>query len=187
MDKMERSMDAESFREALRQQQEALASRLTMGKRSHTASNDLDNSIAGLSVIELDSASETLVRKRLSQTTSHLPLTRFVLGSEFVREFRQFCETHHFNGHRAHWFDAWYFADFVKSRVGNFERLPWLSDCLKLEQSQIGLELYHPHVSIRRLRYQVHMWQYDRDPSPIEKACLLWAWRVGRWRGIRIR
>ena len=186
MDKWKNSLDANSSREALRQQQEALASRLTMGKRSHAASNDLDKSIACFSESELDSAAETLVRKRLSQTTSHLPMTRFVLGSEFVREFRQFCETHHFNGHRAHWFDAWFFAEYLKKRLSDLDRKPWLADCVKLEQSQVGLELYNPRVSVQRLNYHVHRWQYDRDPSPTKKGCLVWAWRLGRWRGIRI-
>jgi hypothetical protein len=186
MDELKNSLDANSSREALRQQQEALASRLTAGNRSHAASNDLDKSIACFSESELDSAAETLVRKRLSQTSSHLAMTRYVLSSEFVREFRQFCETHHFNGHRAHWFDAWYFAESLKKSLINPERKPWLADCLRLEQSLVGLELYNPRVSVRRLNYQVHLWQYDRDPSPTKKACLVWAWRLGRWRGIRI-
>lgn len=187
MDTFERDLNAESSREALRKQQEALASRLTMGNRGGAASNSLDESIAGLSMSELESASETLVRKRLSQTSSHLSMTRYVLGNQFVREFRLFCESHHFNGQRAHWFDAWFFAEYLKDRQHQFDRRPWVPDCLRLEQAKVGLELYNPRVSVQRLNYKVHMWQYDREPSPEMKASLMWAWRIGRWRGIRIR
>ncbi|MFN9984141.1 MAG: hypothetical protein ACK52S_01195 [Pirellula sp.] len=187
MDELKRSRDTDISREALRKQQEALASRLTMGNRGNNALNTSDESIVGLAKSELDSASETLIRKRLSQTSSHLPMTRYVMGHDFIREFRGFSETHHFNGYRAHWFDAWYFAEHLKARIASVEKVPWLRDCVKLEQSQIGLELYNPHVSVQRLRYQVHTWQFDRDPSPREKVGLMWVWRFGRFRGLRIR
>jgi len=187
MDTFENDLNVESSREALRKQQEALASRLTMGSRGGAASNAFDESIAGLSIGELESASETLVRKRLSQTSSHLPMTRHVLGNQFVREFRLFCESRHFNGQRAHWFDAWFFVEYLKDRLRKLDKRPWLADCLRLEQAQVGLELYNPRFSIQRLKYRVHLWQYDREPSPAMKASLMWAWRIGRWRGIRIR
>ncbi|MBM3966180.1 MAG: hypothetical protein FJ308_14120 [Planctomycetes bacterium] len=181
-----RSSDMESSREALRKRQEALALRLTTGNRSDVASKNMNESIAGLSRGELESAAETLIRKRVSQTSSHLPMTRHLLGDEFLREFRLFGASHHFNGYRAHWFDAWFFAEYLKRQSGSNERVPWLVDCLKLEQMQIGLELYQPRFSMQRLKYQVHLWRYDRDPSPRKKACLLWSWRIGRWRGIRM-
>lgn len=186
MDDCNSSSESESSREGLRKRQEALAIRLTKGNRSDVASKNMCESMAGLSPRELEAAAETLIRKRVSQTSSHLPLTRYVLGDEFLREFRLFGASQHFNGHRAHWFDAWFFAEHLKRRSSNNATVPWLVDCLKLDQIQIGLELYDPRVFVQRLKYQVHMWHYDRDPTPRKKACLLWSWRIGRWRGIRI-
>ena len=86
--------------------QAALAKRLVFWNRS------LESDSAELDSAELDRASETLLRKRISQTRSLLPESTKLLGREYRREFREYAKSHHFDGHRAILFDAIHFADW---------------------------------------------------------------------------
>jgi len=130
--------------------QAALAKRLVFSNRS-LESDSAELARAELDSAELDRASETLLRKRISQTRSLLPESTKHLGREYRREFREYAQSHHFDGHRAILLDAIHFADWKLYRLAREQESKpdshKLRDALRWEQ-----ELCRARLSRFRLR-----------------------------------
>jgi len=76
-------------------------------------------------------AAETLIRKRISQTKSLLPLSSEILGSDFATHFRQFASNYHFNGPQAILLDGLHFSDWLLRNAQNLS--PACQDALRWE------------------------------------------------------
>lgn len=80
---------------------------------------------------EFRRAAETLIRKRISQAKSLLPLSSEILGSAFASQFRVFANNHHFNGPQAILLDGLYFSDWLLRNARNLS--PACQDALRWE------------------------------------------------------
>lgn len=80
---------------------------------------------------EFRRAAETLIRKRISQTKSLLPLSSEILGSAFATHFRQFATNHHFNGPQAILLDGLHFSNWLLQNPQNLS--PACQDALRWE------------------------------------------------------
>jgi len=80
---------------------------------------------------EFRRAAETLIRNRLSQTKSLLPLSSEILGSAFASQFRVFANNHHLNGPQAILLDGLYFSDWLLRNARNLS--PACQDALRWE------------------------------------------------------
>ncbi|MFM8263906.1 MAG: hypothetical protein ACKN9S_16630 [Pirellula sp.] len=135
------SSESEQRRE-LEQLQVALATRLVHPEQSSECF-DFDPK-------ELDRATETLIRKRLSQTRSLLSESVKCIGKDYRRLFREYSRTHHFDGHRAILLDAVHFADWMLARVNNqtdpdakklVDSLRWEQELCRLRLSRFRVRL----------------------------------------------
>lgn len=153
--------------------QSALAKRLVFWNRSlESDSAELDS--AELDSAELDRASETLLRKRISQTRSLLPESTKLLGREYRREFREYAKSHHFDGHRAILLDAIHFADWKLYRLaGEQESKPdshKLRDALRWEQELCRVRLSRFRLRLMRIGSEVR-WVFRCG-----KTMRIWSW-----------
>lgn len=153
--------------------QAALAKRLVFSNRS-LDSDSTELARAELDSAELDRASETLLRKRISQTRSLLPESTKHLGREYRREFREYAQSHHFDGHRAILLDAIHFADWKLYRLAREQESKpdshKLRDALRWEQ-----ELCRARLSRFRLRL-IRIGSEVRWVFRCGKTMRIWSW-----------
>lgn len=170
--------------ERLRKQQIALARALT---QPSTSSPIQETSLSHLDLEEVARSAETLIRKRLSQTSSALRGTSMLLRDEFAKEFREFASTHFFNGTDAIWRDAIEFSRWLARRR---KEPAWLSDLLRWEHERCCWESQRLYFSLFRLRYRVAEWidgrsDNSRDAPPVLSNQWIFIWRFGHRGGIR--
>jgi hypothetical protein len=153
--------------------QAALAKRLVFSNRS-LDSDSAELARAELARAELDRASETLLRKRISQTRSLLPESTKHLGREYRREFREYAQSHHFDGHRAILLDAIHFADWkLYSLAREQESKPdshKLRDALRWEQELCRARLSRFRLRLMRIGSEVR-WVFRCG-----KTMRIWSW-----------
>lgn len=179
--------------EALARLQRALASRLVGQQRDIGCS--LEESLAELDSQEIERSAQTLVRKRLSQTSALLPLTKRLLRSQFDKDFVLYAQTIHFNGREAAFSDGAAFSEWLRARwayASNADphRLAQLEECCRFEGGWCAW---------RAARWVLLRDRFEWDWSvPLEagievdfaaiprKPMRRWLWRFGPWRGMRL-
>lgn len=153
--------------------QAALAKRLVFSNRS-LDSDSTELARAELDSAELDRASETLLRKRISQTRSLLPESTKHLGREYRREFREYAQSHHFDGHRAILLDAIHFADWKLYRLAREQESKpdshKLRDALRWEQELCRMRLSRFRLRLMKIGSEVR-WVFRCG-----KTMWIWSW-----------
>lgn len=153
--------------------QAALAKRLVFSNRS-LDSDSAELARAELDSAELDRASETLLRKRISQTRSLLPESTKHLGREYRGEFREYAQSHHFDGHRAILLDAIHFADWKLYRLAREQESKpdshKLRDALRWEQELCRARLSRFRLRLMRIGSEVR-WVFRCG-----KTMRIWSW-----------
>lgn len=153
--------------------QAALAKRLVFSNRS-LDSDSTELARAELDSAELDRASETLLRKRISQTRSLLPESTKHLGREYRREFREYAQSHHFDGHRAILLDAIHFADWKLYRLAREQESKpdshKLRDALRWEQELCRARLSRFRLRLMRIGSEIR-WVFRCG-----KTMRIWSW-----------
>ena len=153
--------------------QAALAKRLVFSNRS-LDSDSAELARAEVDSAELDRASETLLRKRISQTRSLLPESTKHLGREYRGEFREYAQCHHFDGHRAILLDAIHFADWKLYRLAKEQESKpdsnKLRDALRWEQELCRVRLSRFRLRIMRIGSEVR-WVFRCG-----KTLRIWSW-----------
>jgi hypothetical protein len=153
--------------------QAALAKRLVFSNRS-LDSDSTELARAELDSAELDRASETLLRKRISQTRSLLPESTKHLGREYRREFREYAQSHHFDGHRAILLDAIHFADWKLYRLAREQESKpdshKLRDALRWEQELCRARLSRFRLRLMKIGSEVR-WVFRCG-----KTMWIWSW-----------
>lgn len=153
--------------------QAALAKRLVFSNRS-LDSDSTELARAELDSAELDRASETLLRKRISQTRSLLPESTKHLGREYRREFREYAQSHHFDGHRAILLDAIHFADWKLYRLAKEQESKpdshKLRDALRWEQELCRVRLSRFRLRLMRIGSEIR-WVFRCG-----KTMWIWSW-----------
>lgn len=153
--------------------QAALAKRLVIWNRS-LDSDSAELARAELDSAELDRASETLLRKRISQTRSLLPESTKHLGREYRREFREYAQSHHFDGHRAILLDAIHFADWKLYRLAREQESKpdhhKLRDALRWERELCRMRLSRFRLRLMRVGSEVR-WVFRCG-----KTMRIWSW-----------
>lgn len=153
--------------------QAALAKRLVFSNRS-LYSDSTELARAELDSAELDRASETLLRKRISQTRSLLPESTKHLGREYRREFREYAKSHHFDGHRAILLDAIHFADWKLYRLAREQESKpdshKLRDALRWEQELCRMRLSRFRLRLMKIGSEVR-WVFRCG-----KTMWIWSW-----------
>lgn len=153
--------------------QAALAKRLVFSNRS-LDSDSTELARAELDSAELDRASETLLRKRISQTRSLLPESTKHLGREYRREFREYAQSHHFDGHRAILLDAIHFADWKLYRLAREQESKpdshKLRDALRWEQELCRVRLSRFRLRLMKIGSEVR-WVFR-----CWKIMRIWSW-----------
>ena len=153
--------------------QAALAKRLVFSNRS-LDSDSTELARAELDSAELDRASETLLRKRISQTRSLLPESTKHLGREYRREFREYAQSHHFDGHRAILLDAIHFADWKLYRLAREQESKpdshKLRDALRWEQELCRARLSRFRLRLMKIGSEVR-WVFRCG-----KIIRIWSW-----------
>ena len=153
--------------------QAALAKRLVFSNRS-LDSDSTELARAELDSAELDRASETLLRKRISQTRSLLPESTKHLGREYRGEFREYAQSHHFDGHRAILLDAIHFADWKLYRLAREQESKpdshKLRDALRWEQELCRVRLSRFRLRLIRIGSEVR-WVFRCG-----KIMRIWSW-----------
>jgi hypothetical protein len=151
--------------------QAALAKRLVFSNRSLDSA---ELARAEVDTAELDRASETLLRKRISQTRSLLPESTKHIGREYRREFREYAKSHHFDGHRAILLDAIHFADWKLYRLAKEQESKpdshKLRDALRWEQELCRVRLSRFRLRIMRIGSEVR-WVFRCG-----KTLRIWSW-----------
>ena len=151
--------------------QAALAKRLVFSNRSLESA---ELARAELDSAELDRASETLLRKRISQTRSLLPESTKHLGREYRGEFREYAKSHHFDGHRAILLDAIHFADWKLYRLAKEQESKpdsqKLRDALRWEQELCRARLSRFRLRLMRIGSEVR-WVFRCG-----KTMRIWSW-----------
>lgn len=153
--------------------QAALAKRLVFSNRS-LDSDSAELARAELDSAELDRASETLLRKRISQTRSLLPESTKHLGREYRGEFREYAQSHHFDGHRAILLDAIHFADWKLYRLAREQESKpdshKLRDALRWEQELCRARLSRFRLRLMKIGSEVR-WVFRCG-----KTMWIWSW-----------
>ena len=153
--------------------QAALAKRLVFSNRS-LESDSAELARAEVDSAELDRASETLLRKRISQTRSLLPESTKHLGREYRREFREYAQSHHFDGHRAILLDAIHFADWKLYRLAREQESKpdshKLRDALRWEQELCRARLSRFRLRLMRIGSEIR-WVFRCG-----KTMWIWSW-----------
>jgi len=153
--------------------QAALAKRLVFSNRS-LDSDSAELARAEVDSAELDRASETLLRKRISQTRSLLPESTKHLGREYRGEFREYAQSHHFDGHRAILLDAIHFADWKLYRLAREQESKpdshKLRDALRWEQELCRVRLSRFRLRLIRIGSEVR-WVFRCG-----KTMRIWSW-----------
>ena len=153
--------------------QAALAKRLVFSNRS-LDSDSAELARAEVDSAELDRASETLLRKRISQTRSLLPESTKHLGREYRREFREYAQSHHFDGHRAILLDAIHFADWKLYRLAREQESKpdshKLRDALRWEQELCRARLSRFRLRLMKIGSEVR-WVFRCG-----KTMRIWSW-----------
>ena len=153
--------------------QTALAKRLVFSNRS-LESDSAELARAELDSAELDRASETLLRKRISQTRSLLPESTKHIGREYRREFREYAKNHHFDGHRAILLDAIHFADWKLYRLAREQESKpdshKLRDALRWEQELCRARLSRFRLRLMKIGSEVR-WVFRCG-----KTMWIWSW-----------
>ena len=153
--------------------QAALAKRLVFSNRS-LESDSAELARAELDSAELDRASETLLRKRISQTRSLLPESTKHLGREYRGEFREYAQSHHFDGHRAILLDAIHFADWKLYRLAREQESKpdshKLRDALRWEQELCRARLSRFRLRLMKIGSEVR-WVFRCG-----KIMRIWSW-----------
>jgi hypothetical protein len=151
--------------------QAALAKRLVFSNRSLESA---ELARAELDLAELDRASETLLRKRISQTRSLLPESTKHLGREYRGEFREYAKSHHFDGHRAILLDAIHFADWKLYRLAKEQESKpdshKLRDALRWEQELCRVRLSRFRLRLMRIGSEIR-WVFRCG-----KTMWIWSW-----------
>lgn len=153
--------------------QAALAKRLVFSNRS-LDSDSAELARAEVDSAELDRASETLLRKRISQTRSLLPESTKHLGREYRGEFREYAQSHHFDGHRAILLDAIHFADWKLYRLAREQESKpdshKLRDALRWEQELCRMRLSRFRLRLMKIGSEVR-WVFRCG-----KTMWIWSW-----------
>lgn len=153
--------------------QAALAKRLVFSNRS-LDSDSAELARAEVDSAELDRASETLLRKRISQTRSLLPESTKHLGREYRGEFREYAQSHHFDGHRAILLDAIHFADWKLYRLAREQESKpdshKLRDALRWEQELCRARLSRFRLRLMKIGSEVR-WVFRCG-----KTMRIWSW-----------
>jgi hypothetical protein len=151
--------------------QVALAKRLVFSNRSLDSA---ELARAELDSADLDRASETLLRKRISQTRSLLPESTKHLGREYRGEFREYAQSHHFDGHRAILLDAIHFADWKLYRLAREQESKpdshKLRNALRWEQELCRVRLSRFRLRLMRIGSEVR-WVFRCG-----KTLRIWSW-----------
>ena len=151
--------------------QAALAKRLVFSNRSLDSA---ELARAEVDTAELDRASETLLRKRISQTRSLLPESTKHIGREYRREFREYAKSHHFDGHRAILLDAIHFADWKLYRLAKEQESKpdshKLRDALRWEQELCRVRLSRFRLRLMKIGSEVR-WVFRCG-----KTLRIWSW-----------
>ncbi len=180
--------DAE--RERLRQQQVALAQRLTQTIGQPADSNlrttfglecndelRCNDLLSNLDPSELQRSAETLSRKRRSQTASLLPITVRILGERYHEYFDRFAPTHFPQGQDAIWQDAICFGLWLRTQTND---PVWLHDALRWEMERCRWESRRWFVTLFRMRYAVHqVLEQRRSEEPDRAPRYVWMCRFG--------
>lgn len=144
------------------------------------------NPISGLSQDELQRSSQTLHRKRLSQTRFAMPLTSEVLGECFEPLFLEFSQDRHFDGHKA-WaidvieFSIWLGVIAQRDHHASIDSFPdWLPDLARWESMATRWFTARYFVLIFRYRYDISSWSRNRKSDPMLRVNYWLVARAGR-------
>ena len=142
-----------------------------------------DSHVTGLSKLDLDLSRETLIRKRLSQTRNLLPRTAAWMGPQFAEQFREFAETHHFNGEYAISKEAVFFSNWLVTRKLAY---PWIGQLAQWESMECHWSLGRISVRILRSEYDFTLRSRlnEAPPKRVQMWCFIrcFTW----WRKIRV-
>ena len=99
---------------------------------------------------EFERDARTLIRKRMAQTQSLLPLSSRELEGSFRVYFQRFAQTYHFNGRRAIALDGLHFSSWMlKQRFGLtascIEALRWEHEWCRLFSRRVSLRCARYH------------------------------------------
>lgn len=110
---------------------------------------------------------ETLIRKRIQQTSHMLPHTTRTLGDQFVPIYREFANQQHFNSVAAIRQDAIHFTRWLEQR--SFP-MPWLTCCCWLERTRCEWENAKSfYCKFKILKYDFYDWEPTAE-YPNKKA-----------------
>ncbi len=181
----ENSTSHESQRNELSKLQAQLAARLIPAIGA--SQNEGHDRIAALSREELDRTTDTLVRKRLSQTQKMLPKSAVALGIDLFRsDFLEFARRNHFNGLQAITWDAIRFAEHELKRLDTIEAPPYLRSCLVWERLLCLISARRCLVIFDRLDWDIANWDWASDMPPNKRRQWICAFRLGRLEGLRV-
>lgn len=151
----------------LQQQQANLARRLTEASGVQSQTNLHSPNIDSLQLL---AHRETLVRKRIHQTSTLLPYCHRALGRDFEKYFREFALTHHFNSVDAIRLDALHFANWLAAKVSP---IPWLASCIRFDRTR--LEFQHTNRwSVKTLWLDFALQHWKLDESQPNKKATVW-------------
>ncbi len=141
-------------------------------------SNKIDY-LQGIDPSELQRASETLMRKRISQTRHLLPLTTDVLGTSFPKLFRAFATRHHFDSNAAILLDAIYFARWLSAQHSEPD---WIIELARWESLRLSVLRNRFAVKLLCTRFDWVQWYTSDQLAPPRRRRGIWiAIRAGTW------
>jgi hypothetical protein len=167
-------------RQQLAKQQAAIARAITNSDPS--IANEVSRGF-GLDPVQLQESHETLIRKRIAQTSALLPLTARIMGELFRSEFRAFANRNHFDGPKAIEWDA---IMFVRERLKRGDLNQMLSDALRWELAVHEWRLKRFYWKRMSLKYDCIRWQAAHHSLPMEAAIQVSLWKFAGFGRIRI-
>ncbi len=128
---------------------------------------------------ELQRASETLVRKRISQTRHLLPLTTGALATSFPKLFCRFATVHHFDSNAAILLDAIYFVRWLSAQNGEPD---WIIELARWESLRLSVLPSRFAIKLLGTRFDWVTWYASNRQAPPRRRRGLWiAIRAGTW------
>jgi hypothetical protein len=188
-------MPLEEFQE-LAELQQALALALTQGESQRRNIADPSVSLGqpehfqdkhsprsdclqGIDPSELQRASETLIRKRISQTRHLLPLTTGALATSFPKLFRAFATRHHFDSNAAILLDAIYFARWLSTQQSEPN---WIIELARWESLRLSVLRTRFAIKLLCTRFDWVQWFTSEQFAPPWPRRGIWiAIRAGTW------
>jgi len=178
---------------SLERLQRAIASRLVGAPE--TDDEHREGILHALDPDELLRSSRTLMRKRLSQTSALLPITRCLLGSSFDELFLQYATEMHVNGSKAALQDGAAFSEWLRRRLDDVP-LP-ASVCKEqvAESCRFEGRLCDWRNSDWFFERERFSWDWRSTPpggGPLgagdvpRRTIRRWLWRLGPWVGGRV-